>query len=117
MKLQKALKLAIQALHEAQKPLHFDANMLDLQGVNYPLSASASRQRQNLRDAATTLLQMLNIVYPRDMDSTRRGSLLIGTTLEPDTPSGDDLVVTNMPLPPSGIPKWVTHQEVPHEPT
>ena len=29
MKLNKALKLAIQALHEAQKPLHFDANMLD----------------------------------------------------------------------------------------
>jgi hypothetical protein len=74
MKLSKALRLAIKALEVQQKPLHFDANMHDQQGLDYPLrtpvgvplAVSASKQRQTLREAAALLTDQLETLKGKE---------------------------------------------------
>jgi hypothetical protein len=74
VKLSKALKLAIQALAAQQKSLHFDANMHDLQGMDYPLAVSASRQRDELRQALQLLAVELSLAKLKEAPLPKKGN-------------------------------------------
>ncbi len=60
MTLLTAVKLAIHALNQQQKNLHYDANMFERCGYDYPQAVSASKERQRMRLAVSLLQELLS---------------------------------------------------------